>query len=151
MAKQQPTSTVPTATGDKVTVPDGELNTAADPKTANGDEVRKQNGISASATAEQVLADGGKDTIDHTEKSTERPDVPAAPDTAAAPAESGKTVNGRVLAAITFGEVRFEPNDVIEGVPEKLAKQHADSIDTTPEAVAYARAHGFPARAYPKD
>ena len=56
MAKQQPTSTVPTATGDKVTVPDGELNTAADPKTANGDEVRKQNGISASATFGSLIA-----------------------------------------------------------------------------------------------
>ncbi|RYF75069.1 MAG: hypothetical protein EOO22_05660 [Comamonadaceae bacterium] len=141
-----PISTVPDGHGDTVTLPDAELNTAADPKTANGDEARKEAGISASATAEQVLANGGKDTIDHTVKSTERPDVPAEPDAARVAASGkGKKVTGRVLTPITLAGQRFEPNDIIEGVPESLA---GESIDTSDDAVAYCRAHGFPVKPF---
>lgn len=146
MAKQQPTSTVPNGKGEDVTVADSTLNTAADPKTANGDEVRKENGISASATAEQVLANGGKDTIDHSLKSTERPDVPAEPSLASASASAkSKKITGRVLVAITLGAQRWEPNDIIEGVPESLV---GDRVDTHEDAVAYAREQGFPTKAY---
>ena len=144
--KQQPTSTVPNGKGEDVTVADSELNTAADPKTANGDEVRKANGISASATAEQVLANGGKDTIDHSVKATERPDTPAAPDEESLPAKAkSKKVTGRVLVAIDLNGQRWEPNDIIEDVPESLV---ADRIDTNEDAVAYSRDLGFPAKKY---
>lgn len=151
MASKQastPTSTVPNGKGEDVSVADSKLNTADDPKTANGDTVRKENGISASATAEQVLANGGKDTIDHTLKSTERPDVPAVPDQGAAPSAKGKKITGRVLVAITLGAQRWEPNDIIEDVPESLV---GDSVDTHEDAVEYARAQGFPVKAYQPD
>lgn len=145
MAKQ-PTSTVPNGKGENVTLPDAELNTAADPKTANGDEARKETGISASATAEQVLANGGQDTIDHSVKNTERPDVPAVPDPAQlAGAAKGKKVTGRVLVSITLGAQRWEPGDIIEDVPQSLV---GESIDTHEDAVAYAREQGFPAKPY---
>ncbi|MFM9926903.1 hypothetical protein VLK31_28225 [Variovorax sp. H27-G14] len=144
--KQQPTSTVPNGKGEEVTISDDKLNTAEDPKTANGDTVRKENGISASATAEQILANGGKDTTDHTLKSTQHPDVPAVPDQAAAQASAkSKKVTGRVLVAITLGAQRWEPNDIIEDVPESLV---GDSVDAHEDAVAYAREQGFLVKAY---
>lgn len=144
--KQQPTSTVPNGKGETVTVADSELNTPQDPKTANGDVIRKENGISASATAEQVLSDGGKDTIDHSAKATERPDVPAVPDLESLPAKAkGKKVTGRVLVAIELNGQRWEPNDIIEDVPEALV---VDRIDTHEDAVTYSRDLGFPAKKY---
>ncbi|MEH3087712.1 MAG: hypothetical protein PGN26_14530 [Xylophilus ampelinus] len=145
----EPTSTVPNGRGENVEVPDAELNTAADPKTANGDVARKVAGIAPSATAEQVLANGGVDTIDHSVDGANAPDIPAEPDAAAVDAQAtGKPVAGRVLAAVTIAGVRYQPNEVITGLPGSLAKQHADSVDSHPDAVAYARSQGFPERAY---
>ena len=149
MATKQPVSTVPNGKGENVTIPDAELNTAADPKTANGDEVRKERGISASATAEQVLANGGVDTIDHDAKPTMRPDTPAAPD-AEQIKGTGKGVDVRVLSGITIAGVRYEPNDVVTGLPESFAKDHAEAFDTDAAAVAYARELGMPVRAFGK-
>lgn len=43
----------------------------------------------------------------------------------------------RILIAGPIGDVRYQPNDVVN-LPDAMAKQHAESIDTTKEAVAYA-------------
>lgn len=58
-------------------------------------------------------------------------------------------VDVRVLAAVTIAGVRFAPDDVIEGVPEPTAKAHAGSMDPHPDAVAYARSVGAPAKPFP--
>lgn len=143
------TSTVKTASGDTAVVADDALNTAADPKTANGDAARKEQGISASATAEQVLANGGVDTTDHSLVATPADDIPADPDPAAVLAgATGAPVDGRVLAAVTIAGTRYQPNDVVVGLPGSIAEQHRDSIDTHPDAVAYARAQGFPVKLF---
>lgn len=147
MAK--PTSTVKTATGETAVVADSTLNTADDPKTANGDAIRKEQGISASATAEQVLANGGVDTTDHSLVPTPADDIPAQPDPATVVAgATGAPVDGRVLAAVTIAGTRYMPNDIIEGLPTSIAEQHRDSIDTHPDAVAYAHSQGFPVKQF---
>lgn len=54
----------------------------------------------------------------------------------------------RVLAPVTIGCERFDPNDVIEGLPLALAEAHAGSVDTHPDAVAYARSTGSPVKPF---
>lgn len=54
----------------------------------------------------------------------------------------------RVLAPVTIGCERFVPNDVIEGLPLALAKAHAGSVDTHPDAVDYARSTGSPVKPF---
>lgn len=57
-------------------------------------------------------------------------------------AEEVQLVDVRVLAAVTIGGERFQPDDVIEGMPENVAQAYAGSVDPHPDAVAYARANG---------
>ena len=139
------------ATTDKVTgvdTTDTEAVTLANAEAGTtGDPVRQEHGISPAATAEQVLANGGVDTIDHTLSSVTRPDVPAEPTLTDADLK-GKKVDCRVLSAVTLYGVRFEPNDVLEGVPETLATQHKGSLDSHPDAVAFARAEGYPVKQF---
>lgn len=58
-------------------------------------------------------------------------------------------VDVRVLAAVTIDGVRFQPDDVIEGVPETIAQAYAGSVDPHPDAVAYARSVGSPVKPFP--
>lgn len=55
----------------------------------------------------------------------------------------------RVLAAVIIDGVRFQPDDVIEGVPETIAQAYAGSVDPHPDAVAYARSVGSPVKPFP--
>lgn len=48
-----------------------------------------------------------------------------------------KKTKARVLAAVTIGEQRFQPNDVVS-VDAKTLKAHADQLDAEPSAVRYA-------------
>lgn len=57
-------------------------------------------------------------------------------------------VDVRVLAAVTIDGVRFQPDDVIEGMPESVAKAYAGSVDPHPDAVAYARSVGAPVKPF---
>lgn len=43
----------------------------------------------------------------------------------------------RILVAGNIGGTHYQPNDVVN-LPEALAKQHAEAVDTNKEAVAYA-------------
>lgn len=54
----------------------------------------------------------------------------------------------RVLAAVTIAGQRFQPDDVIEGIPEDVAKAHAGSVDPHPDAVDYARSAGAPVKPF---
>lgn len=54
----------------------------------------------------------------------------------------------RVLAAVTIGDVRYQPDDVIEGLPEDLAKAYKSSLDQHPDAVAYARSIDAPVKPF---
>lgn len=47
----------------------------------------------------------------------------------------------RVLAPVTIGGVRYQPNTVLEGLPLALVEAHLGSVDPHPEAVDYARAN----------
>ena len=58
-------------------------------------------------------------------------------------------VDVRVLAAVTIGGERFQPDDVIEGMPEGVAQAYAGSVDQHPAAVAYARSVGAPVKPFP--
>lgn len=58
-------------------------------------------------------------------------------------------VDVRVLAAVTIGGERFQPDDVIEGMPGSVADAYAGSVDSHPEAVAYACSIGAPVKPYP--
>lgn len=69
--------------------------------------------------------------------------LPTPPDEVDPPAadpahQQADTVTVRVLAAVTIGTVRYQPNDVIEGLPELLLAQHSESLDDHPDAVAHA-------------
>ena len=62
----------------------------------------------------------------------------------------------RVLAAVTIGGERYQPDDVIEGLPAHLAQAYMGSVDAHPDAVAYARSIGasvkpFPGQAHAED
>lgn len=48
-----------------------------------------------------------------------------------------KKVKARVLAAVTIGDERYQPNDVIS-VDAKTLKAHADQLDADASAVKYA-------------
>lgn len=48
-----------------------------------------------------------------------------------------KKVKARVLSAVTIGNERFKPNDVI-AVDVTTLKAHADHLDAEPAAVRYA-------------
>lgn len=58
-------------------------------------------------------------------------------------------VDVRVLAAVTIDGERFLPDDVIEGMPDSVAQAYAGSVDSHPDAVAYARSFGVPAKPFP--
>ncbi|MFT3815444.1 MAG: hypothetical protein QM740_19050 [Acidovorax sp.] len=50
----------------------------------------------------------------------------------------------RVLAAVTIGDTRYQPDEVIEGLSVAIAQAHHGSVDPHPDAVAYARTLGTP-------
>ena len=56
--------------------------------------------------------------------------------------EQAERCDVRVLAAVTIGDTRYQPDEVIEGLPVATAKAHQDSVDPHPDAVAYARSLG---------
>lgn len=58
-------------------------------------------------------------------------------------------VDVRVLAAVSIDGVRFQPNDVIEGMPDAVAQAYAGSVDAHPDAVAYARSIDSPVKPFP--
>ena len=64
--------------------------------------------------------------------------APAAPK----PNEQSEHFDVRVLAPVTIAGTRYEPNDVIEGLPLALIDAHAGSVDDHPDAVTYARENG---------
>lgn len=53
------------------------------------------------------------------------------------PPSNEKKTKARVLSAVTIGEQRFQPNDVV-AVDAKTLKAHADQLDADPAAVRYA-------------
>lgn len=55
----------------------------------------------------------------------------------AAPPATDKKVKARVLSAVTIGDERYQPNDVIS-VDAKTLKAHADKLDADSSAVKYA-------------
>ena len=59
----------------------------------------------------------------------------------APPAWPPQLFDVRVLAPVTIGDVRYQPNPVLEGLPLALVEAHLGSVDPHPEAVAYARAN----------
>ena len=67
--------------------------------------------------------------------------APAAP-AAHKPEEAPESYDVRVLAPVTIAGTRYEPNDVIEGLPLALIEAHAGSVDDHPDAVTYARENG---------
>lgn len=62
-------------------------------------------------------------------------------DPLAAPAWPPQLFDVRVLAPVTIGSVRYQPNTVLEGLPLALVEAHLGSVDPHPEAVDYARAN----------
>ena len=54
----------------------------------------------------------------------------------------------RVLAPVTIAGTRYEPNDVIEGLPLALIEAYAGSVDDHPDAVTYARDSGGTVKAF---
>ncbi len=59
----------------------------------------------------------------------------------APPAWPPQLFDVRVLAPVTIGGVRYQPNTVLEGLPLALVEAHLGSVDPHPEAVDYARAN----------
>lgn len=64
--------------------------------------------------------------------------APAAPK----PNEQPEYFDVRVLASVTIAGTRYEPNDVIEGLPLELIEAYASSVDDHPDAVTHARENG---------
>ncbi len=78
--------------------------------------------------------------------------VPAAPEPPAEPdpslEASVETSTVRVLCTTTLGANRYQPNNVIEGVPADVLSQYAGSLDPHPDAIAFAKAEGGPTLQY---
>jgi hypothetical protein len=53
------------------------------------------------------------------------------------PPAAEKKIKARVLAAVTIGEQRYQPNDVV-AVDAKTLKAHAEQLDADASAVRYA-------------
>lgn len=51
-------------------------------------------------------------------------------------------VTARILVAVTIGETRYQPNDIIADLPEALANSHAGALDRHPAAIELALAGG---------
>lgn len=64
-------------------------------------------------------------------------------------ADQAQQCDVRVLAAFTIGDMSYQPDDVIEGLPTNLAKAYDGRVDTHPDAVAYARSIGAPVKPFP--
>lgn len=64
------------------------------------------------------------------------------------PDEHPERFDVRVLTPVTIADVRYEPNDVIEGLPLALVEAYAGSVDDHPDAVTYARDNGAPVKAF---
>lgn len=75
-------------------------------------------------------------------------DTPDSTKEADPPTNPGETVMVRVLAAVTLGAARYQPDDVVDLVPAALAKQNAASVDANPDAVEYALDNGSPVKVF---
>lgn len=64
------------------------------------------------------------------------------------PDDFAELCNVRVLASVTIGETRYQPDMVIEGLPVATANANRGSVDQHPDAVAYARSIGAPVLKY---
>lgn len=51
-------------------------------------------------------------------------------------------VTARVLVAVTIGDIRYQPNDIIADLPEALANSHGAALDRHPAAIELALADG---------
>lgn len=51
-------------------------------------------------------------------------------------------VTARVLVAVTIGDARYQPNDIIADLPEALANSYAGALDRHPAAIELALADG---------
>ena len=51
-------------------------------------------------------------------------------------------VTARVLVAVTIGDARYQPNDIIADLPEALANSYASALDCHPAAIELALADG---------
>lgn len=58
------------------------------------------------------------------------------------------TVTARVLVAVTIGDTRYQPNDIIADLPEALANSHAGALDCHPAAIELALADGGKIKRY---
>lgn len=67
------------------------------------------------------------------------------PQPATAPAA---TVTARVLVAVTIGDTRYQPNDIVADLPEALANSHAGTLDRHPAAIELALADGGKIKRY---
>lgn len=65
-----------------------------------------------------------------------------------AAADEAEHCDARVLAAVTIDGQRYQPDDVIEGLPQALAQAYKSSLDPHPDAVAYARSTGAPVKPF---
>jgi len=107
------------------------------------------------ATGQQFQQQGADETAQVSE--TQAPATAGAADGQGAGAETQHDpapqdvalVAVRVLAAVTIDGERFQPDDVIEGMPEAIAQAYAGSVDPHPDAVAYARSVGAPVKPFP--
>ena len=57
-------------------------------------------------------------------------------------------VTARVLVAVTIGDARYQPNDIIAELPEALADSHAGALDRHPAAIELALADGGKIKRY---
>jgi len=57
-------------------------------------------------------------------------------------------VTARVLVAVTIGDARYQPNDIIADLPEVLANSHAGALDRHPAAIELALADGGKIKRY---
>lgn len=62
--------------------------------------------------------------------------------------EPAVTVTARVLVAVTIGDARYQPNDIIADLPEALANSHAGALDRHPAAIELALADGGKIKRY---
>lgn len=70
------------------------------------------------------------------------------PVAASEPEPQTAVVTARVLVAVTIGDARYQPNDIIADLPEALANSHAGALDRHPAAIELALADGGKIKRY---
>ena len=116
---------------------------AADVPTADqsAGQQAQQQGADDTAQAGETQAPATAGAADGQSAGAETPQDPAP--------QEVQLVDVRVLAGVTIDGERFQPDDVIEGMPETIAQAYAGSVDPHPDAVAYARSVGAPVKPFP--